>query len=195
MKTYRGEVEYYSQHVDEDRDGEVHPLHVLERLGALAHVDEENVGAENRRNDRSNTIESLREVDAQLRVLWRTAHSDCHSLANPPVHSLTTGVLTVRIRSRLQTAQTIPDNKSRRAKPAERAVHKTWPSQQRAGAEQKQTPDKHGLVSPVSEQPIRMAQRSKRVRAKVGCLQSGGACARDVELDLEVLVQRVDEAV
>lgn len=80
--TYRGEVEYYSQHVDEDRDGKVYPLHVLERLRALAHIDEENVGAEDGRNDRSNTIESLREVDAQLGVLWRTAHSNCHSLAN-----------------------------------------------------------------------------------------------------------------
>lgn len=75
-ETYGGKVEHYGQDVDEDCDGEIHPLHVLERLGAFADVDEEDVGSEYRRNDSPDTVESLREVDAQFRILRRATNSN-----------------------------------------------------------------------------------------------------------------------
>lgn len=81
--TYGGKVEYDSEYINEDRDGEIYPLHVLERLGALAHIDKEDVGPENGRNDSANTIESLGEVDAQLRVLWRSTHSNWPPVSRP----------------------------------------------------------------------------------------------------------------
>lgn len=65
-------VKGHGQEKHKDGDGEVNPLYVVER--ALVGELEEDVGAEDGRDDGADAIEGLRDVDADLRVARRAAH-------------------------------------------------------------------------------------------------------------------------
>lgn len=138
---------------------------------------EDSVRSNHRRNDSPNSIERLREIDPHFCVPRRTANSN------------------VRVRSSLKATQTITNDEDSRAEAAERPVQNAWPGDQGADSVKDQTPDERRFVSPVSQDPIGVAERGKRVGAEVSGLEAGGASAGDVEDVLEVFVQGVEEAV
>lgn len=67
-------------------------------------------------------------------------------------------VLTVGVCSRFERAQAITDHKSGCAESTKRPVDKAWPGKKRTGAEQAEAPNEDGLVTPVPEQPVRVAK-------------------------------------
>ncbi|KAI3478877.1 hypothetical protein L1887_59112 [Cichorium endivia] len=118
---------------------------------------------DHRRDNRANTVESLREVDTNLRVLWRTADGD------------------VWVRSGFEATKAITDDENGRTEASERAVEDTWPCDKRADAVQAQSPDESCFVAVMAQNPVGVAERSQRIRAEVGCLQTRRACTGDVQ--------------
>lgn len=66
-----GEEEQSCQEKDKDDNRQVNPLYVLESL-LVAEV-EEDVRAKNGGNDGTDSVESLGDVDSELRILWWAA--------------------------------------------------------------------------------------------------------------------------
>ena len=115
-------------------------------------------------------IESLREIDPNLRILRRSANRD------------------IRVRRSLQTAQAIANNENGGAEASERAIQDTRPRHERSDAVQAETPDESRFVAVVAQDPVGVAEGGERVCAEVGGLETGGAGAGDVETVLEVFV-------
>lgn len=67
-----GQEEDDGEDEDEDGDGQVHPLHVAQRLGVVE--GEEDVRAQHGRHDGADAVEGLRDVDTDFRVSRRSAH-------------------------------------------------------------------------------------------------------------------------
>lgn len=122
-----------------------------------------------------------------------TRHQYLFQFATIPPHQKHT--CKIRVRRRLQRSKSISNHKSGRTKAAKRAVHQARPCKQSSDAKQRQTPDERSLVPPVSQDPIRMSQRRKRIRTKVRSLQSRRARPRNSQRVLKVLVQRINETI
>lgn len=73
-----GQEEHPREREDEYADGQIHPLHALQRLNVVRGLREEGVRAQDGSDDGADGIECLGEVDPYLRILWWTA--DCCSL-------------------------------------------------------------------------------------------------------------------
>lgn len=61
---------------DEDGNGKINPLHILQRIFACTSVLEEDVGAKDRCDHSADSIEGLRDVDTHLTVPRRTANGN-----------------------------------------------------------------------------------------------------------------------
>jgi hypothetical protein len=70
------EVKHARQQEHKTRNGQINPLHVLQGLCIICRLEEEHVATQDRRNDRSDAIEGLREVDTEFGVAWWTADSN-----------------------------------------------------------------------------------------------------------------------
>lgn len=173
----RRKVEDERQDEDEDGDGEIGPLDVLQAGIRIVDGIEEDVGAQDRRDDGPDPVERLRDIDPDLAVLGRTADGQ------------------IRVCRRLERAQAVARDEDGDAEAAKGAVHERGPGNQRADAVQAEAPDEARLVAVVPQDPVGVAERGQRVRAKVGGLEARAARAGDVQDFLEVLVEGVDEAV
>lgn len=138
---------------------------------------EDGITPNDRRKHSPDTIERLRSIDPNLRVLRRTADGN------------------VWVRSSLKTPQPVTDDEYGSAETSEAAMQNAWPSNQGANAIEAKTPDEDDLEAVVAEQPVGVAEGGERVGAEVGGLQAGGAGFGDAEGVLEVLVECVEEAV
>lgn len=69
----RTNVKHKREDEDKDLDREVHPVHFLQTLEVIARVFEEDVTAQPGADDGTYSIETLRQVDSQFRVLGGTA--------------------------------------------------------------------------------------------------------------------------
>lgn len=171
------EVEHDCQCEYKATNGKVGPLYILQSLRIVARVLEKHVGRQDGRRNSSNTIESLREIDSDFRVLGGTTNCE------------------VRIGCCFKRSKPTAHDEGGPAEAAKRSVHKAWPGDQSADTVQEETPNEDGLVAPVSQQPVCMAKGGKWVGTKVSCLESGRARACDTKRLLEVFVQCVDKAV
>jgi hypothetical protein len=140
---YVAEIEDAGQQEDEARDGQVHPLHVLQ--GAVVVEGEEDVRPQHGRDDGADAVEGLRDVDAHLGELWRAADGD------------------VRVRRRLEAAEPVPYDEDARAEPAEGFGLDGRDGEEGADSVEAQTPDEDGPVAKVAQDPGCMSERGKRV--------------------------------
>lgn len=134
---------------DEDADGEVDPLHALERVDVVARVLEEDVGAQHGADDGADGLDGLGQVDAQLRVLGRA--DDGHE----------------GVRGRLQRAQARADDDRGAAEAAKGAVEPGGPHAQGADAVEDQAQHEGGLVAIMAERPVGEAERGEGVGAGI----------------------------
>lgn len=171
------QVKHDSEQKHKAGNSEIDPLHILQRALVVANMVEDDERPDHRRDNRANTVESLREVDTNLRVLWRTADGD------------------VWVRSGFEATKAITDDENGRAEASERAVEDTWPCDKRADAVQAQSPDERCFVAVMAQNPVGVAERSQRIRAEVGCLQTRRACTGDVQDVLKMFVQSVEKTI
>ena len=90
-------------------NGEVNPLHVLQRLLALSYANEDDIGAKDWSNNGPDTIERLGDVDPELRISRRSTDSN------------------VRVRGSLERTKAIPDYKYSGTKASKRLMQDAWP--------------------------------------------------------------------
>lgn len=108
----RSQIKHDRQSEHKHSNGEVHPLHGLQRADIILRIGEENIAAQHRRHDRPNPVEGLREIDPQLRIPRRTADGD------------------VRVGSRFERPQSVADDENGSAEAAERSMQNAGPSDQ-----------------------------------------------------------------
>ena len=155
---------------------------------------EEDVGAEDGRDDGSGGLDGLCDVDPELCIPWGA--SDCKDAVSKPSEvgkDEQTGH--VRISCRLQRAEAASDDERGTAEAAKAPLERGGPHEECANAVEDEAEDEGGAVAEAAEDKVGIAERGEGVGAKVGCLEAGGAGAGDVEGVLEVFVEGVEEAV
>lgn len=140
-----GHEEAKGQDEDEDGDGEVDPLDVLQ--GGLVVKGEEDVGAQDGGDDGADGVEGLGDVDADLGVLGGPADGD------------------VGVGGRLEGAQAVADDEDAGAEAAEALCDDGGDGEQGADAVQEEAPDEDGAVAVVAQDPGGVAERGDGVCA------------------------------
>lgn len=131
-----GEEEDAGQKEDKNANGEVDPLHALERVDAVSSILEEDIRAQHGANNSADSLDSLGKVDTQLRVLGRSAN--CHK----------------RVGCGLERTQSGADDDRCTAEAAEGAVEASGPHAEGTDAVEDQTEHECGLVAIVAEGPV-----------------------------------------
>lgn len=157
---------------NEDRDREVDPLHVLQRLHVVEV--EEDVGAQDGGHDRADAIEGLGDVDSNFGVLGRAAdcsesrsahlaHADRSWWWDYRDNVEPTG--DVRVGSCLERTQAVADDEDADAEAGEGAVQDGRDGQQGAKSVEEEAPDEDGSIAVVPQDPGGVPKRSQGVGA------------------------------
>ncbi len=101
--------EYNRESEAEASDGKINPLYILQGFLALSHTDEDGIGPKDWRNNSTNPIEGLGDVDTKLRVSRWAANCD------------------VRICSSFEGAQAVANDEDGSAESTEGFMEDTWP--------------------------------------------------------------------
>lgn len=158
----------------EDRDREVDPLHVLQRLYVVEV--EEDVGAQDGGHDRADAIEGLGDVDSDFGVLGRAADCDeRRSALNPRLRWCIPPEVNVmdqvgptgdvRVGSCLERTQAVADDEDADAEAGEGAVQDGRDGQQGAKSVEEEAPDEDGSIAVVPQDPGGVPKRSQGVGA------------------------------
>ena len=149
----------------------------LERLSVGTNVLEDDLSGEDGSNDGANSLDGLRQLETELRVLGRTADSD------------------VRVGGSLKSRQTRTSNEHGTAETTEASLDGRRPEHESTDTVDGETEDEGVAVTKSAKEPSRVGQGTDEVGTKVCSLETRRLSSRDVNSDLEARVEDIEKTV
>lgn len=129
------------------------------------------------RTGTTNRIKGLGKVDSNFGISGWTANSQ------------------IRIGRGLQRTEARADDKGGTTEAAKGAIYTGRPHHQGANAIETQAEDEDGLVTPVPEYPVGIAQAGQGVSTKIGGLETRRPGPSNAQSVLEVLIEGIEETI
>ena len=174
---HRSQEEQDNEETNETSNTKISPLHVSQSLGRINSVSKEDSASQKRRNERTDSLHGLRQVQSNLRVSRRTADGE------------------ERISCCLERGEPGSDNEHAAAETAEGVLDSAGPHEETADREDEQTDHEGDAETPFAEDPAGDGGGTEEVGAEVGGGETGGFGGCDFEGCLEMGVKDIEETV